>query len=112
MSKKNRTIKKQLRRLWDATAHVYADRYFEEYMPAKKPITGRTARRLIGTHYRVLGEYGNGWANVERPKFNLGRKYVILAEHDSQYSCDEYLRVARADSLTGIPAGIYDRGIY
>ena len=103
---KNRTVKKQLRRLWDATGHYYRGRDFEEYLPAKKPISGKSARRLVSAQYRILANYEYGWANIERPKFCPTRQYIILAEQDGQTSSAEYLRIVRAKDTRGWKKGL------
>lgn len=98
---KKRIEKKQLARLWAATAHleqydlnredVQPERYFT---PARKPLSGKSARYLIGRHYRTLEGYGNGWLVMERPRFRADRRYIILAE--SEDDRPEVLRVALA----------------
>ena len=103
---KAKTIKKQLARLWAATAHyevhnlnrsdVEPERYF---VPAKKPLTGKAARRLVGAHYDKMGACGGGWETVSpRPQFAAARRYIILAT--SEDGRPETLSISRADLNT------------
>lgn len=73
---KQRTIKKQIRRLNCATATLYVSSVGAYFVPARKPITGKSARRLLGWHYGKAE-----WVFCERPKFNEKRKYIFLDEN-------------------------------
>ena len=95
--KKHLTTSKQLARLWAATAHAETCGGVEpsySFVPARKPLSGRAARRLIGTHYNTLDAYEGGWLFVERPRFRKGERYIILAEREDGQP--ETLRVCRA----------------
>lgn len=91
-----RTTKKQLKRLWAATAHVetFGAGRGDYFTQALKLLSGRAARRLIGTHYKTLDAYEGGWLFVERPRFRKDERYIILAER--QDGRPETLRVCRA----------------
>lgn len=101
--KKWRTIKKQMKRLGRAMA--YSERYIVEevgdvpewsFVPARKPLTGKSARRLVGAHYADLAaEYGD-WLFVDRPKFSVARRYVLMQETDECGGRDSTLRVCKA----------------
>lgn len=101
--KKWRTIKKQMKRLCMATA--YSDRYIAEessdvpewsFVPARKPLSGKSARRLVGTYYAALAEECGDWLFVDRPKFSAGRRYVLMQETDECSGRDSTLRVCKA----------------
>lgn len=101
--KKWRTIKKQMKRLDRAMA--YSDRYIAEesgdvpewsFILARKPISGKSARRLVGEHYAALAENYGDWLFVDRPKFSAGRRYVLMLETDELSGRNSTLRICRA----------------
>lgn len=78
---KYRVKKKQLSRLMAATAHYFS--YSDgtcEFHPAKKPLTGKAAQRLVSEHYRTLGKIGDGWRYAAIPKLLPDAQYIIIAE--------------------------------
>ena len=91
--------KKWMRRLWNAMAFYETQNVLTGmecyFTPAKKPISGKTARQLVGSMYRVLDAYEGGWLFSERPKFCKGARYIILAE--SEDGQPETLRICRAE---------------
>lgn len=105
---KPRTKKKQLRRLWDATAQLTESREYYHFIPARKRLSGKSAKRLIGMHYHVLGEYAYGWMFLERPKFRGDKRYIIFDEKPD-WACDSYLRVARAEDNFALRKGYTER---
>lgn len=101
--KKWRTIKKQMKRLERAMA--YSDRYIAEesgdvpewsFVPARKPLSGKSARRLVGAHYAALAEESGDWLFVDRPKFSAGRRYILMRETDELSDRDSTLRICKA----------------
>lgn len=105
--KKWRTIKKQMKRLGRAMA--YSDRYIVEeagdvpewsFVPARKPLSGKSARRLVGTHYAALAEDYGDWLFVDRPKFSAGRRYILMQETDELSDRGSTLRICKvADNV-------------
>lgn len=102
--KKWRTIKKQMKRLERAMA--YSDRYNAEesgdvpewsFISARKPLSGKSARRLVGENYSALAEKYGDWLFVDRPKFSAGRRYVLMLETDEFGGRDSALRICRAE---------------
>lgn len=100
--KKWRTIKKQMKRLGRAMA--YSDRYIAEessdvpewsFTPARKPLSGKSARRLVGAHYAALAENYGDWLFVDRPKFSAGRRYILVQETDELSDRDSALRICK-----------------
>ena len=73
---KYRVAKKHWRRLNDATATLDECSVGTYFVPARKPMTGKSARRLLGWHYEKAE-----WVFCERPKFNNQRKYIFLDEN-------------------------------
>lgn len=101
--KKWRIIKKQMKRLDRAMA--YSDRYIAEesgdvpewsFIPARKPLSGKSARRLVGAHYDELAENYGDWLFVDRPKFSAGRRYALMLETDELSGRNSTLRICRA----------------
>lgn len=101
--KKWRTIKKQMKRLGRAMA--YSDRYIVEeaddvpewsFIPARKPLSGKSAQRLVGAHYVILSETYGDWLFVDRPKFSAGRRYILMQETDELSDRDSTLRICKA----------------
>lgn len=101
--KKWRTIKKQMNRIGRAMA--YSDRYIAEksgdvpewsFVPARKPLSGKSARRLVGAHYAALAEDYGDWLFVDRPKFSAGRRYILMQETDELSDRDSTLRICKA----------------
>lgn len=101
--KKWKTIKKQMKRLDRAMA--YSDRYIAEIsgdvpewslIPARKPLSGKSARRLVGAHYAALAENYGDWLFVDRPKFSAGRRYILMQETDELSGRDSTLRICKA----------------
>ena len=101
--KKWRTIKKQMKRLERAMA--YSDRYIAEeagdvpewsFIPARKPLSGKSARRLVGANYAALEENYGDWLFVDRPKFSAGRRYVLMLETDELSDRGSALRICKA----------------
>lgn len=98
--KKWKVVKKQMKRLGRAMA--YSDRYIAEessdvpewsFAPARKPLSGKSARRLVGAHYAALAENYGDWLFVDRPKFAADRRYVLVQETDELSDRDSTLRV-------------------
>lgn len=101
--KKWKVVKKQLKRLDRAMA--YSDRYIAEesgdvpewsFAPARKPLSGKSARRLVGAHYAALAENYGDWLFVDRPKFSAGRRYILMQETDELSDRDSTLRICKA----------------
>lgn len=101
--KKWRVVKKQMKRLDRAMA--YSDRYIAEessdvpewsFAPARKPLSGKSARRLVGTYYAALAENYGDWLFVDRPKFSAGRRYILMQETDELSDRDSTLRICKA----------------
>ena len=85
--KKQLTIKKALKRLDKATAYTYKVRdgvqEVEHLSPARKTLTGKQARRMVGMCYAYLNNWGKGWLFANRPRFADGRRYYLISdEHD------------------------------
>nr|DAQ66231.1 MAG TPA: hypothetical protein [Caudoviricetes sp.] len=102
--KKWRTIKKQMKRLNKALA--YSDRYIAEesgdvpewsFIPARKPLLGKSARRLVGANYAALAESYGDWLFVDRPKFSAGRRYILMQETDELSDRGSTLRICRVE---------------
>lgn len=101
--KKWKVVKKQMNRLDRAMAS--AVKYITEdggdvpewnFAPARKPLSGKSARRLVGANYTALAaEYGD-WLFVDRPKFAAARRYVLMQETDECSGRDSTLRVCKA----------------
>ena len=74
--------KKWWRRIWDATEVYELDREEGQVTvkPLKKPISGKSARRLLGSHKQAECRYWLDFCGPEAPKFNARRKYFFLAE--------------------------------
>lgn len=73
------TIKKQMRRLYKALETDNEFEYGDYNIPAKKPLSGKSARYLVGKNYnRLDNEFG--WVFCARPKFANGHKYVLYAD--------------------------------
>ena len=98
-----KVVKKQMKRLNKALA--YSDRYIAEesgdvpewsFIPARKPMSGKSARRLVGEHYDELAESYGDWLFVDRPKFSAGRRYVLMLETDELSGRNSTLRICRA----------------
>ena len=101
--KKWKIVKKQMKRLSKALA--YSDRYITDeagdvpewsFIPARKPLSGKSARRLVGAHYAALAENYGDWLFVDRPKFSAGRRYILMQETDELSDRDSTLRICKA----------------
>lgn len=101
--KKWKSQKKQMKRLDRAIASSV--RYITEeggdvpewsFAPASKPLSGKSARRLVGVHYDALAESYGDWLFVDRPKFSAGRRYVLMQETDELSGRDSTLRICKA----------------
>lgn len=99
-----KVVKKQMKRLNKALA--YSDRYIVEesvdmpewsFVAARKPLSGKSARRLVGMYYGELAEEYGDWLFVDRPKFSAGRRYVLMLETDELSGRDSTLRICRAE---------------
>lgn len=98
-----KVAKKQMKRLNKAL--VYVDRYITEdgcdvpewsFAPARKPLSGKSARRLVGAHYTALAESYGDWLFVDRPKFSAERRYVLMQETDEISGRNSTLRICKA----------------
>nr|DAI86179.1 MAG TPA: hypothetical protein [Caudoviricetes sp.] len=82
--KKNLTIKKALKRLDKATACTYKEwdgaQEVEHLIPARKTLTGKQARRMVGMCYAQLANQENGWLFFDRPRFAAGRRYYLISD--------------------------------
>lgn len=93
------TIKKQMNRLFGATAIVrtYPEwmGYEDEVRKTAKPMSGKYMRRLLaGMNYSRVD--GDGlWAFASRPKFNPNREYILYWEDKGD----------DGQELTVVPAG-------
>lgn len=98
-----KVTKKQMKRLNKALA--YSDRYIAEesgdvpewsFIQARKPMSGKFARRLVGAHYATLAKNYGDWLFVDRPKFSAGRRYILMQETDELSDRDSTLRICKA----------------
>lgn len=86
---KKKVAKRQASRLWDAIQieEFYPQRGDFVCKPATRPMRGKSALRLVGSHAKAIEEYFNGdfvryGEKGEMPKFNANRKYMLVVEYD------------------------------
>lgn len=82
--KNYKTMNKSLKRLWKCTAHTdkawNGEQEVEHLVPARKTMSGKQARRMVGMCYAHLDNWGNGWLFVGRPRFVADRRYYLIAD--------------------------------